>query len=127
MLKKLKAKINMAKKVLLVDDNKEIRNKIKTQINALGLVVIDLENPFLAIDILHETKVDYVILDQFMPHLDGVTLAKDIQLTLNNIPIIIMCMQNLTKVKNSFTEFRNLYFIEKPIDKFKLLPLLQRI
>lgn len=58
--------------VLVVDDEKDIRDVIKVYLNNENMRTLEAENGFEALEILNKENVDLVILDVMMPHLDGI-------------------------------------------------------
>lgn len=58
--------------VLVVDDEKEIRDAIEIYLRGENLNVLKAEDGLKALDILEEEKVHLIILDVMMPKLDGI-------------------------------------------------------
>ncbi|MEH7385651.1 response regulator transcription factor [Bacillus sp. JJ1521] len=75
--------------VLVVDDEKEIRDAIEIYLKNEGITVLKAKDGIEALDILHEQQVHLIILDVMMPKLDGISATFKIRET-NNIPIIIL-------------------------------------
>lgn len=79
----------MPKKILLVDDEPEILEIIKSRINSWGYEVITAPNGKEAMELFGANKVDAVILDYLMPDIDGIGLLKKIRAINDKIPTII--------------------------------------
>lgn len=85
-------KIKVMNKVLIVEDEKLIRQGIKTMVLRSGIPVneiIECNNGESALEVLKENKIDVMFTDIKMPKMDGITLVKQLQeLKLENIPHI---------------------------------------
>lgn len=75
--------------VLVVDDEKEIRDAIEIYLKNEGITVLKAKDGIEALEILHENQVHLIILDVMMPKLDGISATFKIRET-QNIPIIIL-------------------------------------
>ncbi|RFB15329.1 DNA-binding response regulator [Bacillus sp. HNG] len=75
--------------VLVVDDEKEIRDAIEIYLKNEGITVLKAKDGVEALEILHENQVHLIILDVMMPKLDGISATFKIRET-QNIPIIIL-------------------------------------
>ncbi len=105
-------------KVLIVEDDAEIRHFIKTYLEMEGYQIIEACNGKEALNLVHRKKPNLVVTDLMMPEMDGVEFYKIMKE--NNetkaIPIIVLT------VKNSFDDIRYAYligvdeYITKPFD-----------
>ena len=75
--------------VLVVDDEKEIRDAIEIYLRGENLKVIKAEDGLKALEILESNLIHLIILDIMMPKLDGIKTCMKIRET-NNIPIIML-------------------------------------
>ncbi|QOR68296.1 response regulator transcription factor [Cytobacillus suaedae] len=75
--------------VLVVDDEKEIRDAIEIYLKNEGIVVLKAKDGIEALEILNEHQVHLIILDIMMPKLDGISATYKIR-EKKNIPIIIL-------------------------------------
>jgi len=75
--------------VLVVDDDKDIRDAIEIYLKNEGITVIKAQDGLEAIEKLNEQTVHLIILDVMMPRLDGIATTFKIREKLN-IPIIIL-------------------------------------
>jgi DNA-binding response OmpR family regulator len=76
-------------KVLVVDDERKIREFLSFFLKKEGYEVIEASNGLEAINILKEGTVDLVLLDLMMPVLNGFEASKGIR-TFSNVPIIML-------------------------------------
>ncbi|WP_203364084.1 response regulator transcription factor [Bacillus sp. REN10] len=75
--------------VLVVDDEKEIRDAIEIYLKNEGITVIKAEDGIDAIEKLNDYPIHLIILDVMMPRLDGIATTFKIR-EQKNIPIIIL-------------------------------------
>ncbi|MHA6252549.1 response regulator transcription factor [Oceanobacillus sp. CAU 1775] len=75
--------------VLVVDDEKEIRDAIEIYLKNEGVTVIKAKDGIEALEILHKQEIHLIILDVMMPRLDGISATHKIR-EQKNIPIIIL-------------------------------------
>lgn len=79
----------MNKKVLLVDDEKDMLMVIGIRIKAWGYDLIEASSGKEALKAIPEKKPDMVILDYIMPEMDGIATLKEIRKFDTKIPVII--------------------------------------
>lgn len=119
---KCSEKLFREKKILIVEDDIDIRDVLKELLELEGYIVSVAENGKKALEILkNKNKPDLILLDLMMPVMAGLQF-KEIQLKnikIKNIPVIIMSADiNFSKNKN------NLYkdeFLKKPLDLHDVL------
>jgi DNA-binding response OmpR family regulator len=75
--------------VLIAEDEKDIRNLLRLQLEQEGYYVFTAKDGIDALDVLQNKVIDLAILDVMMPRLDGFNLLRKIRLT-SNIPIIFL-------------------------------------
>jgi len=80
----------MSKKILIVDDEVEIREMLSRHFEFLGYNTSTASNGQEALDYLDEHKVDIVITDIMMPVMDGVALLKSIRKEYPMIQVIMI-------------------------------------
>ena len=81
------------------------------------------ENGQIALDKFKEQIFDAILMDIYMPLMNGLELSKKIRLISDTIPIIAVTAADL-RGKNLKIEYGIDYLINKPIDIFKLKSLL---
>lgn len=79
--------------VLVVDDDKDIRDVIKIYLENEGLDVITASDGVEALDKLNNHNVNLIILDIMMPRLDGIKACLKIRQT-DRLPIIMISAKN---------------------------------
>ncbi|MBR4085450.1 MAG: response regulator transcription factor [Lachnospiraceae bacterium] len=76
-------------KILVVDDDKDIVNTLKIQLEKEGYSVFCAYNGLEALHILESTQIHLMLLDIMMPQMDGFSTILKIR-ERNNIPILVM-------------------------------------
>ncbi|MFF5423030.1 MULTISPECIES: response regulator [unclassified Streptomyces] len=66
----------MPGRVLVVDDNKVIRQLIRVNLELEGFEVVTAADGAECLDVVHRVRPDVVTLDVVMPRLDGITTAE---------------------------------------------------
>lgn len=107
--------------ILVVDDEKDLRDVLKLYLETAGYTVLEAENGIEAIELISKSEVSLMILDIMMPKMDGFELIKKLGEE-RNFPIIFLSAR--TKVQDKILGL-NLGaddYIEKPFDPGKYLP-----
>ncbi len=111
----------MAKRILAVDDENDIRVIIKAVLSARGYDVelaVDGEE---AIVKLNQGTYDLVILDIMMPKLDGHGVLKEIRTRgLTNLPVVMLTAKSTDKDVWEGYEEGATYYITKPFENIRL-------
>lgn len=79
----------MDEKILIIDDDDEIRNVISIYMKNEGYKPFQAKDAYEAIKLLAKDKMDLIILDIMMPKMDGISACLKIREE-NNVPIIII-------------------------------------
>lgn len=107
-----------AASVLVVDDDPVVRDLLRHVLSGAGYVVDTVNDGLEALDYLSHEHPDLVLLDRFMPKLEGGTVLYEIQnkINLKSIPVLILTsMVNQGEAKSWF-ERGAADFIPKPFD-----------
>ena len=106
------------KKVLVVDDEAEIRRMLTHLLSRAGYQVLEADRGMLALRLVREHTIDLIVLDAMLPEIHGFEIAKRIKNSerYKHIPIIMVSAvyrgwRYAEDVKQSFGVDR---FIEKP-------------
>lgn len=75
--------------VLVVDDEKSLRDFVRKNLEVRDYKVVTASNGFEAMTLFNSEKIDLIILDIMMPHLDGLETTKRIR-QMSIVPIIIL-------------------------------------
>ncbi|MFQ8643422.1 MAG: response regulator transcription factor [Bacilli bacterium] len=76
-------------KLLIVDDEKLIRDVITEYAKNEKFETLEAEDGKEALEIIKNNEIDLVVLDIMMPKMDGLTFLKEMK-KINNIPVIIL-------------------------------------
>ncbi|NRT75320.1 response regulator [Clostridium beijerinckii] len=75
--------------ILVVDDEKEIRELIEIYLKNEGYNVITVEDGLRALDIVKKYTIHLIVLDVMLPNIDGIQVCKNIREYLD-VPIIML-------------------------------------
>ena len=106
--------------VLVVDDEKEIRDAIEIYLRGENLKVIKAEDGLEALEILESNQIHLIILDIMMPKLDGIKTCMKIRET-NNIPIIMLSAKGEDSDKILGLNVGADDYIPKPFNNLELM------
>jgi len=79
----------MMKKILIVDDEKNIRNLLSIYLEKAGFDTIQARNGQEALDLFEKEKPHLIILDLMLPYVNGIAVAKKIRRH-SNVPILML-------------------------------------
>ena len=113
------------KHVLIVDDEQDIRRFLKTLLENEGYHVTTANGGSEALESLKKETPDLVLIDYFMPEMNGLELCQRIRnnLHLTDLKLAFITVANYGKDITP-TDLENLnidYFIKKPFDNNDLL------
>lgn len=113
--------------ILIVDDEPDIRDIVSDVLRDEGYQVELAENAFAANQALKRCKPDLILLDIWMPEVDGITLLKEWADTgpLPS-PVIIMSGHGTIETAVEATRLGAYDFIEKPLSTAKMLLTIER-
>lgn len=107
--------------ILLAEDEPALGLIIKESLETRDFEVLLCENGDIALKTYKEKQPELLVLDVMMPKKDGFTLAKEIRMIDNNIPIIFLTAKSQTKdVVEGFTIGGNDY-LKKPFSMEELI------
>ena len=112
-------------RVLLVDDERLVRNATAKLLAKLGFDVIDAESGHQAIEFAELYQFEFVILDLNMPEMSGREVFQILQKRKPDLPIVI-CTGYRCEEFSTEAEFQPTAFLQKPFDLKTLETLLQQ-
>ena len=116
-----------SKLILVVDDEIGIRELLSEILFDEGYEVQLAENAQQARDFRNSHEPDLVLLDIWMPDMDGITLLKEwVELDLLTMPVIMMSGHGTIETAVEATRIGAVDFLEKPIALQKLLETISR-
>lgn len=119
-------------KVLIVEDEKLIRQGIKTMIMRSGVPVneiLECNNGEAALEVIRHTPIDVMFTDVRMPKMDGITLVKKIQKMKLENPKHIAAISGFDDFDYAVQMLRNGVeeYLLKPIDRKKIADVLTKL
>ena len=109
--------------VLVVDDEKSIRELIAMRLEDSGFEVSSVEDGIKALEFLKEKKPDIIVLDKLMPGMDGYEVLLNIRAdkATSHIPVVM-----LTAVLNQADKVKGLKmglddYMTKPYDAWEFI------
>jgi CheY-like chemotaxis protein len=114
--------------VLVVEDNRDIRELIKLTLEVAGYRVIEAENGFDGIEAARQYEPDAILMDMSMPLMDGCQCTRRIMQNsrLAGVPIIACTAYNRWEWRGKALLAGCTDFLPKPLDAPKLLTMLSR-
>lgn len=78
------------KKILIVDDEKDIRSVIKEYATYSGYEIYEAEDGIYAVQMCKKEKFDLIIMDVMMPKLDGFATIREIRSFNKEVPFLML-------------------------------------
>ncbi len=100
-------------KILIVDDEKMIRNVVKEYAEFEGYETAEAENGMEAVELCRKEDFDIIIMDIMMPRLDGYSAVKEIR-KIKQIPVIMLSARG--------EEYDKLFGFEIGVDDYVVKP-----
>lgn len=110
----------MAYKVLIADDEAEIRQLLRLYLEKDGYQVMEADNGKTAVDICEHETIDLVLLDIMMPELNGYQVIQKIRIS-NNIPVIMISAKSLDQDKILGLDLGADDYITKPFNPLEAM------
>ena len=104
----------MKKKILVVDDEKNIRLLLKEELTDEGYEVIEADTGAKALELIKKEKPDLVTLDIKMPDEDGLSILRKIREIEYDLPVIICSAYSV--FKSDFSAVAADYYVTKSSD-----------
>jgi len=109
-------------KILIIDDEEDIRESLSDILNDEGYEVVLAENAMKAKEIKDKIRFDLILLDIWMPDCDGISLLKQwAKEKVISCPVIMMSGHGTIDTAIEATRIGAFGFLEKPISLQKLL------
>lgn len=112
--------------VLVVDDEAEIRSSLRGVLNDEGIRVLEAENGGQAMELLRAERPELMLLDVWMPELDGIQLLRQLQDEPYRPDVIMISGHGNIEAAVQATKLGAFDFIEKPFSIEALLQVVYR-
>ena len=117
----------MEKKILLVDDEKDIRDVVHLSLSDMGYQVLEAEDGDQALRIFRDTQPPIVLTDIKMPNMDGIELLQKIKLENPETEVVMITGHGDMDLAIKSLKYKATDFITKPINVNVLEIALQRV
>lgn len=108
-------------KILVAEDNVDLRNLMKIRLHRAGYEVLEAGDGQEALDLLAETQVHLLIVDVMMPRMDGCELTAALRGANIEIPVLMVTARGeLDDKRMGFQSGADDYLV-KPVDMDELL------
>lgn len=114
--------------MLVVDDNKVIRQLIRVNLELEGFEVVTAADGVECLDVIHQVRPDVVTLDVVMPRLDGLRTAARLRADprTRNLPLAIISACTQYEVENGLDVGVDA-FLSKPFEPADLVRLVRQL
>ncbi|MEW6377120.1 MAG: response regulator [Thermodesulfobacteriota bacterium] len=113
------------KRILVVEDHKEIRNLLSKFFLLNGYEVDSVEDGDMAIRYVKENRYDLIVTDYMMPNMNGIDLLKRIKM--DNPQLSILVISGSGVGEPFFREAGADAFLTKPLDLSSMKILVEKI
>lgn len=108
-------------RILVVDDDKNIRLYLQVTLEEEGYEVFTAENGEDALSVMDHEYIDLVIVDIMMPKMNGYEFTRVLRETNNNLPILMVTAKQLPEDKKQGFLVGIDDYMTKPIDEEEML------
>lgn len=119
----------MSKNILIVDDSPSIRQMVEVTLKSTRHNVTTAKDGQEALDMCNRQRYDFVLTDQNMPRMDGITLIKSLRALANyrSTPIIVLTTEAGDAMKSKGRAAGATGWMVKPFDPNKLLQVVSKV
>src|SRR5450759_1666317 len=111
----------MVSKILVVDDNPELQDLIRSALAHKGYDVLTADDALQGLELIAAEKIDLALLDVMMPGMDGLTMLSQLREHNENLRVIIMSALNTPETAISALRDQACDFLSKPFEMQQLL------
>ena len=115
----------MRRSILIIDDEASIRQSLSGALSDEGYQVASAPSAAQAIEIIRKENPDLILMDIWMPDIDGLTALNEIKNQGIETPIIMMSGHGTIETAVKATKLGAFDFVEKPIELDRLLVLVR--
>lgn len=106
--------------VLVVDDERRVRESVRAILEDEGYSVLEAGDGETALNLVAEDRPDAVLLDVWMPGIDGIETLKGIKQQDPDLPVVIMSGHGNIETAVNATKLGAYDFLEKPLSLDRL-------
>ncbi len=115
------------KKILVVDDTKNIREMLKTFLEMEGFIVFEAKNAEEALNIFNTENIDLIFTDIKLPNVSGTELLKQIKKNNRFVTIIVMTAFGTIKNAVECTKYGAAAYLQKPFTTKRVKAVLEEV
>ncbi|UUA72788.1 MULTISPECIES: response regulator [unclassified Cellvibrio] len=119
----------MSKHVLIVDDSVSVRQMVEATLKSAGYTVTAAKDGLEALNLCKTKSYDFVLTDQNMPNMDGLTLIKSLRTLPAHMrtPIVVLTTEASDAMKAQGRAAGATGWMVKPFDPNKLLEIAKKV
>src|SRR5438552_14713400 len=114
------------KTILVVNDEDRVKESLREVLSDEGYRVLDTADGTRALELIRQEKPSLVLLDIWMPHIDGIGLLKEIKSQEPQTNVVMVSGHGNIHTAVTATKFGAFDFIEKPVSLEGLLLTVRR-
>ena len=114
------------KTILVVDDEDDVRESVREVLREEGYRVVDTADGSQVLDLIRQERPELVLLDIWMPQVDGIGLLKEIKTQEPELNVVMVSGHGNIHTAVTATKFGAFDFLEKPVSLEGLLLTVQR-
>jgi two-component system nitrogen regulation response regulator NtrX len=115
----------MNRTILIIDDEASIRQTLAGALSDEGYRILSAPNAIQGLEILKKQSPDLILLDVWMPEMDGMTALQEMKTQGYELPVIIMSGHGNIETAVKATKLGAFDFVEKPVELDRLLVLIR--
>jgi EAL domain-containing protein (putative c-di-GMP-specific phosphodiesterase class I) len=113
-------------KILLAEDDEQVRRSLARSLIAIGYEVVTAENGRLAMTLLGDNAFDVIVSDIAMPEIDGIQLLRAIRERDTDVPVVLVTGVPDVATAMQAVKLGALVYLPKPIDLDEMKRLIAR-
>ncbi len=121
----------MSKHILIVDDSASVRQMVEVTLKSASYTVTAAKDGLEAFNMCKnsDSNFDFVLTDQNMPNMDGITLIKSLRTlgAYSKIPIVVLTTEASDSMKAQGRAAGATGWMVKPFDPAKLLEVAKKV
>ena len=106
----------MVQRILVVDDNVELQNLVRTALEHKGYDVLTSDDAVQGLELIATGGIDVALIDVMMPGMDGLTMLSRLRERNENLPVIIMTALNTPETAISALRDQACDLLSKPFE-----------
>ena len=119
--------MNVNRKILIVEDDKQVSKMMKLLLSKEGYAIDTSTNGYDALEMFNNSKPDLVITDVKMPMMNGIELSKRLLAISKDVPIIIVTAFGTVKDAVEAIKLGASNYITKPISTQELILTIKKV